>query len=1153
MRSFRLIHFLGLRISVGKASCRTLMSNLQQQSATRAFLKLNVRVFHAPQETSVTDVDAFLTPQQNSSIRDWGAAASNENHDSHQHQTLPMTREAQLAAWKSERAAPLTKRSGACAAAAAAPASCQSSYGTPSSRASASQALLSVGSRRFSGSNVSSSTLSNRRRSNNSTKEQRPVSIASSGKPPTASTHRSNNSDSNLAARDRRTPCSLTHTGSNLLRNRLSSGSTTGRPPVAKSPRYHACPPSFSGPGEEDAAAASELLPTPNFPLAAQLQRKSRSAGVGQRPSGGCIVLRRAHPSNQACALVQSRERRASLPMERLSVQAAARRAHERASMPPQTPSQVVPEVTFANGSGAMVASPMTCSVASGSSRPDDRALHDIRSRHDTVDENAPFVYDDANCAVGRPSSLMETVQLSPWNDDQSLSSATATVRWRQTNAEDDPSLAASAAFFDNLLVAFVPRDAQLAPVTELHPTLALHDGGTKFVDTVARRGIDGETARPDCVTFNDIVSLEPATHVPSCSAGAYQDDDMTVKPPLPSECARLAASPCAERTSCASVNSTRVPSLLTQDNQRIMAALSLTESTDEELEDIAHAAALCLSRVDDSWPFIPDLSRTVPTPNHDVVGEPPTVSEPVKLATYNANAMPTLQRESVPCGDVLIVAEALASADVSPLPPFLPNATACCAEISCEQQRGANATVQEQRSKYRVSNEPDGAAFPTQREVANEADHQAVALVDSCETKVGELLCAAIAPLSPKKFTKDLKDAPFDDNCTSKALDTGSFEEDVLNAYRQIRASEPFDDIITKPSIDDDCPQLQSALREFEAFDWRREILSPAELPVRRRKDATELCLPAPILTKSRDSLGGDWSVQLTIPPMTTPVGAVSINEDDSFDWRKEIQSPAIPFRSKRRTSGATTTLMGEGENRIGARLQCASTGSSSRGTDEQACSDSDGDFPSPMRSKGFSTEKTSALNERGRLVRSETETRLLGEKEENAGHCSTVARADEPLAMQGKLRIRSRKVVSPRGTDKPSFSLAERSDDSSSESTIAAAIEQTLDLIRVEGKKTLLPTVQEDCVAMHLVDLKEHHRLMVENKKLRDTVQTMRKSDDDRATPFRDAFDTVSSDFMWASMYGSPFDSLFLTPVNADAQTPYDERTIGTGQDRR
>jgi len=396
--------------------------------------------------------------------------------------------------------------------------------------------------------------------------------------------------------------------------------------------------------------------------------------------------------------------------------------------------------------------------------------------------------------------------------------------------------------------------------------------------------------------------------------------------------------------------------------------------------------------------------------------------------------------------------------------------------------------------------------------------------------------------------ISKTNKSTSFLDNAETNGLDATEFEKDVIDAYSGIKDDEPSDEEVRKVrlSIEEECPHLQSALDELGAFDWRQEMLSPVlKPPARRRADVTDLPeelrrsgsagahahapqrgsspLPHAMFSPFRSDRSYSREIDLAKEDaLATPAGdrsdqespfrndcrdgqseevveAAATPEDENllsdnvqddysplFDYSTQMVSP--PVRSRRRRRRETVLPVPIRDESSDNDEPNTSHGlASSAGTDLKV---------SPAHTKEHSPDQPEqkAVKER------ESDDEV--EEDQNASD------SHEEGGSEGE-----RSVAATNDDEKSSCSDApscESDADSDSEtSTVVQDLEKITDPLKVDGR-TVLTTLDEDKVDnLEAVDAADHRRLLVENRRLRDKLHTIRSDYDQRVTPFRDLFD--------------------------------------------
>ena len=319
----------------------------------------------------------------------------------------------------------------------------------------------------------------------------------------------------------------------------------------------------------------------------------------------------------------------------------------------------------------------------------------------------------------------------------------------------------------------------------------------------------------------------------------------------------------------------------------------------------------------------------------------------------------------------------------------------------------------------------------------------------------------------SPALIAPTLSDCTFQSHF-GPSLD--SFEDGLVQVYQGTKEEDCSNGTSTNPkfSLEDECPQLEQALQELEAFDWRSELISPVAtlLPERRRTDAIEIFLPERTrATDVSDRLSDPQPVQLVgIPSAETPVSLSS--DDTAFNWRQELESPLLKPRLKRRKDSSLVPI-----------------------PSQRKCEDSDIANDSEL----CHTEGEIDCIETPPSAENQSDPALLVNMKED----------DEQ-------RFRSRSIENDNTNISEEFPLV----DSSILSPLMSAANFTLDqdaevpIMRLEGKTMLYP-IHED--KSSILSVETFNLLLIENRKLQNQVYELRKSHDERLVPFREFLDEV------------------------------------------
>jgi hypothetical protein len=278
--------------------------------------------------------------------------------------------------------------------------------------------------------------------------------------------------------------------------------------------------------------------------------------------------------------------------------------------------------------------------------------------------------------------------------------------------------------------------------------------------------------------------------------------------------------------------------------------------------------------------------------------------------------------------------------------------------------------------------------------------------------------------------------------------------------------------------------PKTEAAEVAFgstNTFDWKKELESPG---ISNRK----------IRISARDKLTGEAIGGLPIVDfaLKTPevqVAPIFFGSTDTYDWKKEMQSPALYPRSKRRTDSIVVLHEGVSESRIPV--------SSSQDDSMQLADPRMESWPgAEFQNEGGEKTDLSELPRLDDLV-------LTGET------VYTPADAFDTRAERSDVQaIAEYQAVMTTGDSSPIIS---QSDDLEAFDSVDVGI--------VRGSRgTVLATIRENGTASKSIDIEEYRRLLINHQRLQDRLYSMTKNNDDRMTPFRDVFDEVSCTLSWS-----------------------------------
>jgi hypothetical protein len=278
--------------------------------------------------------------------------------------------------------------------------------------------------------------------------------------------------------------------------------------------------------------------------------------------------------------------------------------------------------------------------------------------------------------------------------------------------------------------------------------------------------------------------------------------------------------------------------------------------------------------------------------------------------------------------------------------------------------------------------------------------------------------------------------------------------------------------------------PKTEAAEVAFgstNTFDWKKELESPGISKRRIRASARDKL--------TGKAIGGLPIVDSALKTPEVQVTPIFFGSTDTFDWKKEMQSPALYHRSKRRTDSILVLHEGVSESRV----------SISRNQDD---------------SLQQADPRMEAL--RG------AEFRQVG------GEAADLSELRRELALTGESAITSEADTPEDGFDMGAeqsnfhaivdYQAMAKTGDSAPIVNQSYDIEGfdsgiCVDVGVVRGSRgTVLATIRENTTASTGIDIEEHRRLLIEHQRLLDRLQSMSKNYDDRMTPFRDLFDEVS-----------------------------------------
>ena len=348
---------------------------------------------------------------------------------------------------------------------------------------------------------------------------------------------------------------------------------------------------------------------------------------------------------------------------------------------------------------------------------------------------------------------------------------------------------------------------------------------------------------------------------------------------------------------------------------------------------------------------------------------------------------------------------------------------------------------------------------------------------------------------------------------------DAGDFEEGVISFYRSIKDDDPSDEgRNVRLSIEEECPLLRSALEVLESFDWRQAVLSPTEHPPRRRRTDV-MDLPAELRRGSTGGVGGasakeslaedgrnttsDESPHRSSSSLTCNVGsalqgAVATpaeesegsnleNESPLFDWSAELVSPP-PVRARRSRRRDTSLLL--------LPNQPPASSNDSEPSVE-------GESPPEMEQSAVATNDLPTQSPEPEAVEDIQNNDEDAESESPLRDEPNRKESDEPLPTTTDDEME---------VDVDDKSVSCGSDDESDASTVVHEKESLSDPLVMADGRTILTTLPEEKVDdLQAVDVTVHRRLLVENKSLRDKLNSIRSDYEERVTPFRDLFDEV------------------------------------------
>lgn len=748
------------------------------------------------------------------------------------------------------------------------------------------------------------------------------------------------------------------------------------------------------------------------------------------------ITGRRSHSGNDA--ILPRSNRRASVgtnPLDRLSTKIAAQRCmnDERERMNIVSPRQVIPEISFTPLSNALiVTSPLTCdNTIHKDSNLDTTPFFHIDDDEGDESSNDPTIgtesppkersqvatwFDETasvNPSIGDGNNLKNDVQERQQTQEQMLAidpcellSAQRTVTSEILAQEMDGSIGTQQAVFD------VADDSPtfVNQVNTRAPNMAhssFNDCPTDQGDATAY--LYGKTKNPVTTLVND--------HSECCD----------VDPPSVEES--------LEQTSDAIIGSNRITFVAMVDDPT-RTRHSSTESNDSELIGIVASAQeedpqqqMFPLNMTDEYEFIPL--------NTETNGE-------AEEHTTTLQLLPLLfQTEN----DEVNVAE--------------------CNAIEIVLQHCETDIFREQSDKT-LENFTDGSFSCEQKQIENCISQGND--IEGLVSKQGDLHIGfhtndiTNACHSPNLIAPTLSECTFQSGFDASL---GSFEDGLIQVYQRNTEEDYSSGTTTNVgtcTLEDECPQLEQALQELEAFDWRSELISPVAtmLPERRRTDAIELFMPG---KESAIRKGFRHSEELSetfvLPSVETPVS--NSTDESDFNWRQELESPLLKPRYKRRNDSSIVPIA------------------------------------SKLESEAFESvhdKKTESINHIGLIgciesVDVHSDPSLL--LPNDGGVTRKVRNIETEYAeFDGGLKFRDSCILSP----------------TANTGDTVADMEAAIPVARINGKAILYP-IQEDTASTLSVDAYNH--LLVENRKLQNQIYDLRKAHDDRIVPFREFLDEV------------------------------------------
>lgn len=696
---------------------------------------------------------------------------------------------------------------------------------------------------------------------------------------------------------------------------------------IPKSPRCSACTPTSTPtkaePKRIPSPTTSLTLADRSGPRSQQEQQNARKTSPPKPHSKGAFhnsissfLLQSSHPWGVAAGVARrssfphtaaapKNPNNNSNPLIRLSVAAVAKRARERAQQPPVTPSQAIPVVAFVahSDSSLLLVSPMTCSsFTSGSSS----LSNQHRSRnHEGSNESQRSDEEDEPAAETSyqiaSSNLKSLLFLDPVELDRDFDSACSSrgqgplkrvvrtpdedpwgsiaVQTQQQQREGTSLSLAETTFHD---ASSCSRISELLPVEEEKDT-----SGVEFL-----KSVHDESAADDLFARTRVAPLLFQAPTQQLQAGdTNTNHTAAVLKAAAREMDKITAIP-------NDLGISSEPTLETKQAPGFAVHSSIESTDDEALKGIACGAS--------SPSIVPQYCYSCKVSPSLLVHavEHATL---IKVTTTKSNASTDgkqADKHVWPGSDAGVQSPCLGLEDAADKP------------IDGRSEHIASAAAKDENVKAAGEGEKNhcdvelGSSFIgfwSPMALAATANVKCSGAFVAKNEFVTALQLAskslnadeALRSLDGRSFSSALSfEAAIhcDTSYSMDILDKSTFEEDLLHTYRSMNEEEPIEAETTMRSlsIEEECPKLHSALRAFKTFDWRKELLSPLDVPTNRLMDTSTMFLQDPIYSSTtRDSIAGDCSVPKVIhPPLMTPVEGEHmsiVDEDCVFSCRRE------------------------------------------------------------------------------------------------------------------------------------------------------------------------------------------------------------------------------------------------------------------------